>query len=101
MLSLANRAMSSFSDGFVGQNCKTKFRMLKNSGDVRCSSGVSGLMKSTVGAAGGRGFPEELRKRLRFVARLNFLHIIEIGGIEKLRAKNRRRRIPSRCETPS
>ena len=54
---LAKRAISSVSDGSVGQNCRTKFRMLKNSSDVFSSSGVSGLMKSIAGAAVGAGWP--------------------------------------------
>ena len=52
---LAKRAMSSFSDGCVGQNCRTKFKTLKNSGELFCVSGVSGLMKSIAGAALGAG----------------------------------------------
>jgi hypothetical protein len=39
---------SPLSEGTVGQNCSTKFRMLKNSGDVLCSAGVSGLMMRSV-----------------------------------------------------
>ena len=54
---LAKRAMSAFSDGTVGQNCSTKFRMLKNCGEVFSSAGVSGLMKSMAGAALGAGWP--------------------------------------------
>src|SRR5258708_1953330 len=50
---LAERDMSSVSDGFVGQNCSTKFKMLKNCGEVFSSTGVSGLMKSMTGAALG------------------------------------------------
>jgi hypothetical protein len=55
--SLAKRAISAFSDGTVGQNCRTKFRMLKNCSEVFSSAGVSGLMKSTAGAALGAGWP--------------------------------------------
>ena len=54
---LANRAISSFSEGWVGQNFSTKFRMLKNAGEVLSVSGVSGSMKSIAGAAFGRGVP--------------------------------------------
>jgi hypothetical protein len=46
---LAKLAISSVSDGSVGQNCRMKFRMLKNTSDVFSSAGVSGLMKSTAG----------------------------------------------------
>jgi hypothetical protein len=34
----------------------------------------------------GRGCAEERRQRLRFVARLDLLHIVEVGRVEKLRA---------------
>ena len=47
--------MSSVSDGFVGQNFRTKFRMLKNLGDVLCWAGVSGLIQSIAGVAFGAG----------------------------------------------
>src|SRR5215469_2191714 len=62
MLSLANRAMSSFSVGLVGQNSKMKFRTLKNSGQVRSWSRVSGLMKSIAGAVGGAGLPRNCER---------------------------------------
>ena len=55
--SLANRAMISVSAGFGGQNPSTKLRMVKNSGEVLSASGLSGLMKSTAGGAGGAGLP--------------------------------------------
>src|SRR5215469_2791568 len=61
--------------------------MLKNSGKVRSWSEVSGLMKSIVAGRGRCGPPEELRKRLRCVACLDLLHIIEVVGVEKLCAK--------------
>ena len=54
---LAKRAISAFSDGTVGQNCSTKFRMLKNCGEVFSSAGVSGFMKSMAGAALDAGWP--------------------------------------------
>ena len=53
----AKCAISSVSEGTVGENCSTKFRMLKNSSDFLSSSGVSGLMKSIAGAAVGAGWP--------------------------------------------
>ncbi|MCY1238672.1 hypothetical protein D9M72_514240 [compost metagenome] len=54
---LAKRAINSVSDGLVGQNCRTKFRMLKNSSDFFSSSGESGLVKSIAGAAAGAAPP--------------------------------------------
>jgi hypothetical protein len=53
------------SDGTVGQNCKTKSKMLKNSSDARCSTGVSGLMKSILGAAGQTATVKELANQIR------------------------------------
>ena len=44
----AKRSIRAVSEGTVGQNCSTKFRMLKNSGDVLRSAGVSGLMMRSV-----------------------------------------------------
>lgn len=44
----AKRSINTVSEGTVRQNCSTKFRMLKNSGDVLCSAGVSGLMMRSV-----------------------------------------------------
>jgi hypothetical protein len=41
----------------MGQNCSTKFRMLKNSSELRSSSTLSGSMKSTGGGAAGAGCP--------------------------------------------
>ena len=59
---MANRSVRPILEGCVGQNCKRKFRMLKNSSDVRSCSGVSGLMKSTFGAAGGAGVPRNCER---------------------------------------
>jgi hypothetical protein len=42
ILILAKRAINSVSDGSVGQNRRRKFRILKHSGLVFSSSGVSG-----------------------------------------------------------
>ena len=49
--------MISVSAGFGGQNPSTKFRILKNSGEVFSASGLSGLTKSTAGAGSGAGLP--------------------------------------------
>src|SRR5882757_3627174 len=81
--SLAKRAMSAFSDGTVGQNCRTKFRMLKNCGEVFSSAGVSGLMKSIAGAALGAA-GRKRGERLYLVAGLDLLHVFDIAGIKEL-----------------
>ena len=78
--------MRSFSDGCVGQNCRTKLRMLKNSGEVFCRSRRERFDEIDGRRGLGRRLAEERRERLRLVTRLHLLHVVKIVGAEELRA---------------
>ncbi|MNY48793.1 hypothetical protein D3C86_1841590 [compost metagenome] len=59
MFSSAKRAISAFSEGSVGQNCRMKLSTLKKSGEVFSSSALKGAMKSTDGAGAATGWPRK------------------------------------------
>ena len=96
----AKRAMSSVSDGSVGQNCRMKLRMLKTCSDVFSSPCVIGFMKSMSGADLGAAVPKKRRKWLHLVAGLDFLYVVDVAGIEQLRAIERQESAQSRSESP-
>src|ERR1700716_3431247 len=84
--SLAKRATRACSDGTAGQNCRTKFRMLKNCGEVFSSAAVSGFMKSMAGAALGAGWPRNAESGCALLAILGFFPIVDVTRVEELRA---------------
>jgi hypothetical protein len=53
----ANRSISAVSDGTVGSEFQDEIQDVKNSVEVLCSAGFSGLMKSMAGGAFGAGRP--------------------------------------------
>ena len=61
-----------------------KFNSLKNSGDVRSCSTLSGFIKLIAGGVAGGGLAKKLGKRLHFVFCLNFL---QHSDVRKLNAR--------------
>ena len=60
--------------------------MLKNSSDVFCFVGRQRLDEIDRRRGLWRGLAEKRRQRLRLVAGLDFLHVVEVGRVEELRA---------------
>src|SRR5450755_1496768 len=84
----ANFVRMAFSLTGVGQNCKNKVRYVKKNQRRLHFRWKQRLHPINGRCSRWRRLAEKCGKRLHFVLGLNFLNVMEIGGIEELRASD-------------